>query len=156
MKKLSESFENVMVEFGKPIRDDYSKYERYFLPIILNGVEYPTDVLRFTYDVIESPNKTLYKVDIRLNPEFQKKGIGYQIYKKFLMEYGNIVSPISYRSNHVAIPKIYDKLEKEPGITRIKDPDYDFVCTEEWKSKYGTKFIYGILKKDPRQYILDL
>lgn len=115
MKKLSDKrFQNAEITFGEEIQIE--GMEAVLLPVIINGKEIPVDDIKFTISPEYLDHKIYYRPDILICKELRGQGLGYNIYKAFIHEFGNIISPDSFRENNVEIPKIYDKLSKEPDI----------------------------------------
>lgn len=108
------------ISFGEEIPIDGK--EAVLLPIIVNGVEMSTDDIKFTITPEYLDNKFCYRPDILIKKELRGKGLGYNIYKAFLHEFGNIISPDAFRENNVEIPKIYDRLSREPDIVVERKP----------------------------------
>ena len=139
MRKLSEI---IRVEFGEaePI-EGLEMTDVVEIPVIINGKEYSTDEIKLDIEPIEVNNRgqniVLNRVDIHLKPEFRHKGYGYNIYKSFIFEFGNLFSPDVFRENDEEIPHIYTKLSKEPGIHIQRTNNFYFAYSDEWKSEYG-------------------
>lgn len=123
MKKLSyillESIDGE-ITFGEEIQIEDK--EAVILPVIINGVEMSTDEINFTITPEYLDNKICYRPDILIRPDLRGKGLGFKIYNAFIHEFGNIISPDGFRTNNVEIPKIYDKLSREPDIVVEKKP----------------------------------
>lgn len=145
MKKLSDIILelNKWVKLGEPesIEGVKGMEGAYEIPISIDGIEYSTNEINLTVWPItkmdHGVNKTLYRLDIKLPEELKHQGIGYQIYKDFLMEYGNIISIHDYRQNNNEIIKIYKKLSQEDGVNIIDDENCIFVCTDDWVDETG-------------------
>ena len=110
MKKLSyillESIDGE-ITFGEEIQIEDK--EAVILPVIINGVEMSTDEINFTITPEYLDNKICYRPDILIRPDLRGKGLGFK-------------SPDGFRTNNVEIPKIYDKLSREPDIVVEKKP----------------------------------
>lgn len=122
-----KKFSNIILEsvddeitFGEEIQIEDK--EAVILPVIVNGVEMPIEDINFTITPEYLDNKICYRPDILIRKELRGKGLGYKIYKAFLHEFGNLISPDAYRTNNVEIPKIYDKLSREPDIVVERKP----------------------------------
>ena len=147
MKKFSDILleRSAWIKLGEaePVEDMEGMEDAYVIPVRVNGIEYGTNEINLTVFPITKMDhgveKTLYRLDILLPENLRHQGIGYQIYKEFLMEYGNIISINTYRKNNDEIPKIYDKLSKEDGVNIIYDDRCIFVCTDEWVDQTGTE-----------------
>jgi len=134
---------NDVITFGdeEPV-EEFEDLGVFELPIQINGIEYSTDELKLVVEpqTIVDRNgveKTLYRLDINLLPQFRHKGYGYKIYKEFVLNYGNLIDRGMNRENFNEMPKIFDKLSREPGINVKHIGDDILVCTDEWKEKYG-------------------
>ena len=123
MRKLSnillESI-NDEITFGEEIQIEDK--EAVILPVIINGKEMSIDDIKFTITPEYLDNKICYRPDILIREELRHQGLGYKIYKAFIHEFGNIISPDAYRTNKVEIPRIYDKLSREPDIIVERKP----------------------------------
>lgn len=123
MKKLSTIFEdhnNINITFGEEIQIEDK--EAVMLPVIVNGVEMSTDDIKFSITPEYLDNKFYYRPDIFIKKELRGKGLGYNIYKAFIHEFGNVICPDAFRENNVEIPKIYNRLAKEPDIVVERKP----------------------------------
>ena len=127
---LLESFDNG-IQFGEEIQIEDK--EAVILPVIVDGKEIPTEDIQFTITPEYLDNKICYRPDILIKPELRHQGLGYRIYNAFIHEFGNIVSPDRYRTNEVEIPKIYDKLSREPDIIvkRMSGGYYAYLKNQE-------------------------
>lgn len=126
------------IEFGMDTFDD-TEYQ--ILPIIVNGVEYTKDDIYFEQDIKNYDGVELNRVDIRLAPELQHKGLGFAIYKKYIQEMGNIIDIKAYRHNEIVIPKLFAKLATTSGITVVKQGDNYFAYDNEWGRKHNANSI---------------
>lgn len=72
-------------------------------------------------------NNNIYQLHIALHDELQHLGLGYKIYKRFIDLFGNVYSGKGRQHNDAEIPRIYDKLSKEPNI-ECKDMGYGTLC----------------------------
>lgn len=146
MKKFSTILlESVTVALGEeePLEfdDGLEDTDKFEIPIIVNGIEYSTDEIKFLVEprtaVDNGIEKTLYRFDIWMKPELRGQGIGYKIFKEFVLKYGNVLSIDMYRENEIEIPKIFDRLSKEPGFNTIKDDKCTFIYTNDWAKENG-------------------
>lgn len=123
MKKLSyillESIDGE-ITFGEEIQIEDK--EAVLLPVIINGVEMSTNDIKFTITPEYLDDKICYRPDILIREDLRHKGLGFKIYKAFIHEFGNIISPDAFRTNNLEIPKIYDKLSREPDIVVERKP----------------------------------
>ena len=118
MKKFSNIKDQIT--FGEEIQIE--GMEAVLLPVIINGKEMSTDDIKFSITPEYLDNKICYRPDILIKDELRHQGLGYKIYNAFIHEFGNIVSPDSFRENDVEIPKIYAKLSKEPDVVVERKP----------------------------------
>lgn len=129
---------NQVVTLGEPIQpEDYPDPDAVLIPIILDGEEISTNEISLLITPFEKEGKILYRPDINLYSYYQHQGLGYKIYLEFLKQYGNLMSYNRFRMNTKEMPRIYDKLAKEPGINVEKTSEGIFAYTDEWAREYN-------------------
>ena len=129
---------NKIVTLGEPVYpEDFPDPDTVLIPVILDGKEISTDEISLLITPFEKDGQILYRPDINLYKWYQHQGLGYQIYLEFLRQYGNLMSYDKFRINNKEIPKIYDKLSKEPGINVEKTSEGIFAYTDEWVRTYN-------------------
>jgi hypothetical protein len=111
------------IEFGEEIQ--INKYQ-VRIPIIVNGKEMSVDEVNFIIEPHYVHNEVLYQPHIFIDEKLRHQGLGFQIYKAFIHEFGNMYSSHWCRTNNVEIPAIYNKLAKEPDITVERNNKYYF------------------------------
>jgi len=111
------------IEFGEEIQINNYQVR---IPIIVDGKEMSVDEINFIIEPHYVGGETLYQPHIFIDKKLQHQGLGFQIYKEFIHEFGNIYSSHWCRTNNVEIPAIFNKLEKEPDITVERNNKYYF------------------------------
>jgi hypothetical protein len=111
------------IEFGEEVQ--INNYQVRF-PIIINGIEVSVDDVNFIIEPHYVGGETLYQPHIFIDEKLQHQGLGFQIYKAFIHEFGNLYSSHWCRTNNLEIPAIYNKLAKEPDITVERNNKYYF------------------------------
>lgn len=129
---------NNVVTLGEPVYpEDFPDQDTFLIPVILDGEEISTDEINLLITPFKKDGRILYRPDINLYSYYQHQGLGYKIYLAFLRKYGNLMSYNRFRINNKELPRIYDKLSKEPGINVEKTSEGIFVYTDEWARKYN-------------------
>ena len=122
MRKINEHIEGD-ITFGEEIQiNDYQVR----LPVIVNGKKMSVDDVNFIIEPHYVSGETLYQPHIFISDKLQYQGLGFGIYKAFIYEFGNIYSSHWCRTNNEAISAIFNKLEREPGITVERNNKYYF------------------------------
>jgi len=88
---------------------------------------YP-DISNITMYLKKLPSGLFSVHDIKLADNQKGLGLGYKIYKSIIMNAGNLHSGKKMRMNTTEIPKIWNKLAKDP----------DIICDEDENSIYCT------------------
>jgi len=70
-------------------------------------------------------NDSLYQIHISIHENLQKFGLGYKIYKALITQFGNLYSGKGRRHNNAEVPRIWEKLNSEPGITCTSNDDME-------------------------------
>ena len=123
MRKLSDlDFRNAEITFGEETPMYGDRQAR--LPVIVNGVEMDVADVNFIVEPHIVHGKTLYQTHIFIDDELQHKGLGYNIYKSFVHEFGNIYSSHWCRKIYNEIISIFKKLAQEDDITVQRTSDY--------------------------------
>lgn len=84
--------------------------------IYVNGIEIPTNIVDFKAEPREINGKTCYQVHTFINQQYQHKGFGYKIHKRFVELYGNVYCGHGRRLNDNEVLSIFRKLNNEPNI----------------------------------------
>lgn len=116
------------ITFGKEIQ--INNYQ-FLLPVIVDGVEMSTNDINFIIEPHKIGRELFYQQHIHIIEKFRHQGLGYRIYKSFIYEFGNIYSSHWCRTNHLEIPKIYEKLSKEKDFILIKTNKYFYVYLKD-------------------------
>lgn len=122
MRKINENIDGD-ITFGEEIQINDRQVR---LPVIINGKEMSVDEVNFIIEPHYVSGDTLYQPHIFISKHLQHQGLGFNIYKAFIHEFGNIYSSHWCRTNNVEIPAIFQKLSKEPDITVEKNNKYYF------------------------------
>ncbi len=62
-----------------------------------------------------------YQIHISLDESLRGLGLGYKIYMAMIMEFGHVYSGKGRRQNLNQVPRIWSKLNNEPGITCVSN-----------------------------------
>ena len=112
-----------IITFGEEVQINNRQVR---LPVIIDGKEMSVDDINFIIEPHFVSGETLYQPHIFIDEHLQHQGLGFEIYKAFLHEFGNIYSSHWCRTNNVEIPAIFNKLAKEEDITVEKNNKYYF------------------------------
>lgn len=83
------------------------------------GIQIPGENNKYNKGIIvdlKRVNNIFNQIDILMDINIQGQGLGYQIYKRIIYEFGNIYSPFNKRVNDDAIPHFWNKLKKDKDI----------------------------------------
>lgn len=123
MKKLSDlDFHNAEITFGEETPMYGDRQSR--LEVIVDGKVMDVADVNFIVEPHIVHGQTLYQTHIFIADELQHKGLGYNIYKTFVHEFGNIYSSHWCRKNNKEIISIFKRLATEPDITVEKTSEY--------------------------------
>lgn len=86
------------------------------MQLMINNVEIPIEIVNFKAEPRNVNGKELYQLHLFIDNEYQHKGLGYKIYKRFIELYGNAYSGNGRRMNNNEILSIFKRLNTEPNI----------------------------------------
>ena len=76
-----------------------------------------------------------YQIHISLDESLRKLGLGYKIYKALIMNFGHVYSGKGRRLNTSEVPRIWEKLNNEPGITCVSNDIADMCVANNAPNK---------------------
>lgn len=86
----------------------------------------------------------LFQIHISMDENLQSYGLGYKIYKALILQFGHLYSGKGRRQNNVQVPKIWNKLNSEPGITCHSNKHMDACILDANPDKEGLKKLLNI------------
>ena len=100
------------IDFNAEQINDY----QFQMHLLINNVEIPVEIVNFKAEPRNVNGKDLYQVHLFIDNEYQHKGLGYKICKRFIELYGNVYSGNGRRMNDNEIISIFKHLNTEPNI----------------------------------------
>ena len=76
-----------------------------------------------------------YQIHISLDESLRKLGLGYKIYKALIMNFGHVYSGKGRRLNTSEVPRIWEKLNNEPGMTCVSNDIADMCVANNTPNK---------------------
>lgn len=76
-----------------------------------------------------------YQIHIALAESLRGLGLGYKIYKAMIMGFGHVYSGKGRRQNKSEVPRIWTKLNNEPGMTCVSNDIADMCVADNTPNK---------------------
>jgi len=92
---------------------------------------------------IQIVKDSLFQIHISLDKNLQNYGLGYKIYKALITQFGHLYSGKGRRHNKSQVPKIWNKLNSEPGISCYSNKNMDICILDDNPNKDELKKLVG-------------
>lgn len=104
------------IDFNPEQINDY----QFQMHLLINGIQIPIEIVNFKAEPRNINGNDLYQMHLFISDEYQHKGLGYKLYKRFIELYGNVYSGNGRRMNNNEIISIFKRLNTEPNIKVVK------------------------------------